>query len=316
MFVPDLRPSRNRVFTSQLCASWLDLAEKRAGMVRDWSDVEQNLFQTWPSCLTMALVFQRIDQFLHSLCLLRGVILIQNKLIIQNISNPIFLLALQILPCGHGSKVGRRPYTTGYLPIRLANPWMKAHDLAISTCLRQVEQWKRRFPEMWLANGTTIFEWTWPSDGRRFDKIMLMFFIYFFVHIQSLFCVCAAEARSAEQTVEVGWCQIVREPFEFAPLQQAKSSPANWPSQNWPIAFEVASLDSRDWGRYHPCQEPISKLQAAESSVFASRWEQFTPYIAETWLKWCWLLPVPALSKVIRAVISAVGLVVTPLDLI
>ena len=29
-------------------------------------------------------------------------------------------------------------------------------------------------------------------------------------------------------------------------------------------------------------QEPIAKLQAAESSVFASRWEQFTPYIAET----------------------------------
>lgn len=30
-------------------------------------------------------------------------------------------------------------------------------------------------------------------------------------------------------------------------------------------------------------EEPISKLQAAESSVFASRWEQFTPYIAEFW---------------------------------
>ena len=135
------------------------LGGKRAGMVRDWSDIERNWFQTWPPRLIMALVFQRIDQFLHSLCLLRGVILIQNKIKIQNISDPIFLLALQILlPCGHGSKVGRRPYTTGHLPIRLANPWMKAHDLAIWTCLRQVEQWKRRFPEMWLAKGTTIFD--------------------------------------------------------------------------------------------------------------------------------------------------------------
>lgn len=32
-----------------------------------------------------------------------------------------------------------------------------------------------------------------------------------------------------------------------------------------------------------PEEEPIAKLQAAESSVFASRWEQFTPYIAEFW---------------------------------
>jgi len=30
-------------------------------------------------------------------------------------------------------------------------------------------------------------------------------------------------------------------------------------------------------------EEPIAKLQAAESSVFASRWEQFTPYIGEFW---------------------------------
>lgn len=178
LFVPDLRPSRNRVFSSQLCASWLDLAEKRAGMVRDWWDVEQNLFQTWPLCLTVALVFQRIDQFLH-LCVCYAALYLfktssrSKTLLIQSVgpSDP---------PCGHGSKVGRRPYTTGYLSIRLANPWMKAHDLAIWTCLRQVEQWKRRFPEMWLANGTTIFwvKLTWPSDGCRFDKIMLMFFFF------------------------------------------------------------------------------------------------------------------------------------------
>ncbi|CAE7358871.1 NIP1-1 [Symbiodinium natans] len=30
-------------------------------------------------------------------------------------------------------------------------------------------------------------------------------------------------------------------------------------------------------------QEPIGKLQAADNSVFASRWELFTPYIAEYW---------------------------------
>ncbi|CAE7348011.1 NIP1-1 [Symbiodinium necroappetens] len=29
--------------------------------------------------------------------------------------------------------------------------------------------------------------------------------------------------------------------------------------------------------------EPIGKLQAAENSIFASRWERFTPYIAEYW---------------------------------
>ena len=31
--------------------------------------------------------------------------------------------------------------------------------------------------------------------------------------------------------------------------------------------------------------EPIGKLQAAENSIFASRWERFTPYIADALLQ-------------------------------